>query len=75
MQELTNDEFVALEKFAKGLKECFENKKRSFPEPIAQEILDYVIKVIDIHLDLKKLEFDNYVLNQTKEFKEFNETL
>jgi len=66
MNEITNEELIAIESFAQGLKKCFESKNEIFKDPIASVILDYAIKVIDIHLDLKRLEFEQYTINQQK---------
>lgn len=66
MNELTSEEYLAIEKFAYNLKECFSSKKESFKDPLSSVMLDYAIKIIDLHLDLKRLELEQYALNQEK---------
>ena len=69
VNETTHTELIAVETFAQGLIKCFESKKETFHEPIADVILDYAVKVVNIHLDLKRLEFEQYALNQQKTYE------
>jgi hypothetical protein len=68
MNELTPEQFEAIKNFAEGLKTCFENRKKDFHYPLFEITIDYVLKVMDIHLELKELEVQRYALNLEKEF-------
>ena len=64
MNELDNNQILAIEEFAKGLQECFTNKKNAPADDKLMSIaMDYVLKVIDIHLQLAQLKFNRYAFN------------
>ena len=61
MEELDNNQILAIEEFAKGLQECFVNKKNAPADNKLMSIaMDYVLKVIDIHLELARLKLARY---------------
>ncbi len=62
-KELSPAEFIAIKDFAEGLKEVFVNFKKNSPDRIGDVMLDYAIKIIDLHLQLKELEVGRYLNN------------
>jgi len=60
VEEITPEQYAAIEKFAEGLKECFENSKRNGDNPFAKTTLIYVISIINLHLQLEELRLDLY---------------
>ena len=61
MEILAPQEFDAVKKFANGLTETFTNKMLSSKEPFEKIVLDYVVKVIDIRLNLERIKVEMYL--------------
>ena len=66
MTELTNEEYLAVKKFADGLKTCFKAKDLSSGSPISKACFNYVNNIIDLHLQLAELDFEYYVSKQKR---------
>ena len=66
MDTLTPEEYSAITNFANGLKECFLNRMKNLNEPFADIILGYVLKIIDLHLQMKELELRKYAYELEK---------
>ena len=64
--ELTPEQYQAIEKFAKGLKEVFANYKTHHHDAFSDIVLDYVLKIIDIHLQLAELDEERYMNEMEK---------
>jgi hypothetical protein len=60
---IDHNSYDEVERFAQGLKECFNNYRKNHADPYAEIVLDYVNKVIDLHLELRGLEFDRFINN------------
>jgi hypothetical protein len=68
---MTPDNFIALEKFAEDLKTCFQAVLKDFPratpmEQLTNNTLNYAIRVIDLHLDLARIELEQEGLELEK---------
>jgi len=61
MNELSPAEYQAIEDFAKGLTECFISYKNNHHDEFSDIVLNYVIGIIDIHLQLAELELKRYL--------------
>jgi len=55
---LNNEAFCEIEKFARELQICFRNYRKNHPDNFSDIVLDYVNKIIDIHVDLARLKFE-----------------
>ena len=64
--ELTPEQYQAIEKFSKGLKEVFTNYKAHHHDKFSDIVLDYVMKIIDIHLQLAELDVARYLDDMEK---------
>lgn len=64
--ELSPEEYQAVKNFAGGLKEVFVSYKNNHPDALTDILLNFVIKTIDIHLQLKELEVERYLLKYNK---------
>lgn len=62
MNEYTHEQIIAVEEFAKGLRECFSNKSDS-ANPLSKAVMWYVLQTLDIHVSLAQLKFERYVNN------------
>lgn len=60
---LTPQEYQAVQNYANGLIETFTNYKKHNPDRLSDIVIDYVIKIIDIHLQLKELNVERYLTN------------
>ena len=60
-EQLAPEQYQAIEKFSKGLKEVFANYKASHHDAFSDIVLDYVTKIIDIHLQLAELDVTRYL--------------
>ena len=69
MNEISPEEFNAIKHFSDGLKECFLHYKHNHPDSFSDIVLNYVIQIIDIHLQLAELEVGMYLNNMAKEFE------
>ena len=67
--ELAPSEFEAIKTFANGLKECFLHYKKTHNEEFSNIVLEYVVNIINIHLDLTELKVGCYLNNMAKEFE------
>jgi hypothetical protein len=65
MQELTLEEYKAVERFADNVKGCLRARKEGVNEVVSRTLQD-AIEVINIHLLLDELKFKNYSNNQAK---------
>jgi len=66
-EELSHQEFIAIEEFAKDLKECFSNKLKDGDE-FTRILMNYAIQIIDIHLSLAQIKFERWANNMEKSF-------
>lgn len=62
--ELSHSQIIAIEEFAKDLQENFANYRKNHPDNLSDIVLEYVNKVIDIHIELAKIKFERFALNQ-----------
>ena len=69
MKELSPQEYEAMKEFANGLKECFIHYKKLHPDTFSDIVLNYVMNIINIHLDLANLEVGMYLNNMAKEYE------
>ena len=69
MKEISPQEYQAIEEFADGLTTCFIHYKNTHNEEFSNIVLNYVIQIIDIHLQLADLEVGMYLNNMAKEFE------
>ena len=67
MNTLTPEEYSAIKKFAEGLKGCFLKRKKTIHDSMAEITLDYVLQIIDLHLQMKELELKKYAYELEKE--------
>ena len=63
MNELDHDQLIAIEEFARGLRECFSNKLNTTKDEMVKITLSYAQQVLDIHLSLAQIKFDRYATN------------
>ena len=59
---MTNEEYQAVRKFAVGLQTCINVRKNSYPTVInkdAQDALDYVLNIIQLHLSIAEVELEH----------------
>ena len=69
LNELSPEQYQAVEDFAKGLQECFTNKKNApASDKLISIVMKYVLEVIDIHLQLAHLKFDRYAMQMEKNY-------
>ena len=69
MDEVTFDELNGIKKYRKDLDDCFTEKLKSSTTPVERNILNYVLKVIEIHYDLAKLGFDTYAEKERRSYE------
>jgi hypothetical protein len=68
-EELSYQEFVAVEKFAQDLKGCYEARLKEYADKTdvislaIKATLQYVINILDLHLQFAELNFRSYDLN------------
>lgn len=73
---MDSDKYLAIEKFANGLRECYQNRlkdhtsKDNAADRIMVVALNYALDVLGIHLDLARLEFESWANDQAKHFGE-----
>ena len=72
MEELTCAQYIAIQGFAQGLKECFRAKRQQATKDDVVDrtvviLMDYAISIIDIHLELASIAFDRHNHNQLKQ--------
>jgi hypothetical protein len=67
---LSNETFCEIEKFAKELQECFKNYRKNHSDRFSDIVLDYVNKIINIHLDLTRLKFERGCNEMARAYKE-----
>ncbi len=66
MEELDSSQLLAVEEFARGLRECFTNKLTSDKDEFNRIFMIYVLQVLDIHLSLAQIKFNRYGNNFAK---------
>ena len=54
---ISKEQYDAVKKFARELQGCFENYKINHPDSMSDIVLEYVDKIITIHLQLAELDF------------------
>ena len=78
--ELSNDEFLAVKKFADDLKGCYlsrktdiennlKNNEDTLIEEVSLNMLNYVLSTLDIHLKLAEIKFSRYTYRHAKSFE------
>jgi len=59
---MTHEQIIAVEAFAKGLKDCYNSRKKSCKDNSVDKValltLTYATDIIDLHLQLAELKFD-----------------
>ena len=57
---MNNNEYLKIEKFVEGLRKCYSSKLEgvSNEATIVRTTLNYCLEVLDLHLDLARLEFE-----------------
>ena len=70
MNELDSNQILAIEEFATGLKECFIQYKNNHHDAFSDIVLNYVISIINLHLQLAELKFERYDFNREKYHRE-----
>ena len=68
--ELSHDQITAIEDFARGLSESFASYRKNHSDKLSDIVLEYVNKIIEIHLDLARIKFDRGVLAMAKAYGE-----
>ena len=53
---MTHQEYMAVKKFAEGLKGCFRSRMKD--DSLINTVLKYTNDIIDIHLQLAEIEFE-----------------
>lgn len=70
MNEYSHEQILAVEAFAKGLKDCYESRlkdtKPGFTEGVEKLLLDYCLKVLTIHLELARIKFERFANNMAE---------
>ena len=66
MKELDPHQYQAIEEFAQNLTECFISYKNNHPDTFSDIVLNYVINVIQIHLELADLKLRRYGISLEK---------
>lgn len=61
---MTNEELNAIKRFKNNLELCFNNRKKESASEVEQNILNYVLKVINLHYELSDVEFMQSALEQ-----------
>ena len=61
--ELDHSQIIAVEKFAKDLRECFVNYKNDNPDSLSDIMIEYTIQTLDLHLELAKIKFKRWSNN------------
>ena len=64
---MNSDQITAVRKFANGLKECLESKKKD--DEIMKICLQYFSDLIDIHLQLAELDFQKEAIDMERSMK------
>jgi hypothetical protein len=54
---MTHTEFMELEKFANGLQNTFRAYLKNHSDELTKIFVDYACKVVDIRLDLARIDF------------------
>ncbi len=62
MNELSIDQIRAVEEFARGLRECYNNKLKNGDE-MTRILMNYAIQILDIHLSLAQIKFERWENN------------
>ena len=68
--ELSHDQITAIKDFARGLQESFASYRKNHSDKLSDIVLEYVNKIIEIHLDLARIKFDRGVLTMAKAYGE-----
>lgn len=66
MNEYSHEQIIAIEEFAEGLRECFQNYLNNHQDNISKIFMDYVLQTLVIHLQLARIKFDRYSNNFAK---------
>ena len=66
MNEITNEEYTQIKKFADGLKECIEAKRKAYESESILAAFAYVLVLINLHLKIKELELNTFGNNLQK---------
>jgi hypothetical protein len=54
---MTHEQIIAVEKFARDYRDTIANSMLS-KEPIAEIAIDYAVRVLDVQLDLARIDFN-----------------
>lgn len=65
MEDLSHDQFIAIEQFVKDLRVCYENYKKlnsiiPFGGELVNITMDYAIQTLDSHRDLAGLKCEKW---------------
>ena len=69
---MTSDEFIKVEKFANGLKECYTSRLKDHVNEddslnkMIVSTLHYALSVLDLHLNMARIEFEQSAMEQER---------